>query len=363
MQLQTRETVAMRYQVAVGLAVILAVAFGACREPEPTPAPRAASIPEPGKAPAPPSGKALPSAESPAPELDPALASVIEDISARWSRVPALRARVELVSNLMAGPAQGGSIEGQGVYEYLKQGETGLYRAEITLRFKMPGMDDDAPAGAPPPLPVPSPGASVKLVHVFDGKEVYLQNTINTPAPGLSPAPQTTVVIRGTPEEMGAYQLPGSFGPNPLAHYLREGWTLRLMPETTCEDRPAYVIEAKAPPDAAGIAASGSQLVSFDKETGALMMLVHFAGTEEAAATTTFKSLEFDAVIDPAHFVYQAPDGSVVREAREVAGMFQAMGAPVPGAAPLMAGPPALPASPTPPPQPPAAPASGESGA
>lgn len=345
----------MRHLTALGLVIVSAVVFGACTEsktapPAPVSGPPGAPEAASRAAETPPPVEEAPAAPvvSPAPESDPALTAAIDDINARWAQVAALRAKVELSSNLMMGPVRNGRIEGQGVYEYQKSGEIGLYCAEIVLRFKTDGETAAEASTEAAPVPQMPAGASIKLLHVFDGKDVYLQNTVAVPIPGISEPPVTTIVIRGTPEEMGAFQLPGSFGPNPLEQYQKDGWALHLLPESTIDNRPVYVIEARAPEDASGLTAPGRQLAHFDRASGTLVKLVHYAEADEPAATTEFKGLEFNAVIDQTHFTYEAPPGVVVREAKEIAQMFQGLGAPIPGRAPPY--PPSMAPPPSPPP-------------
>jgi len=263
---------------------------------------------------------------------DPALMAAIEDINARWARVKTLRARLETTTTMMASPDQGGTVTARGVYEYEQSGEFGLYRAEMAVHFE-PLDAQAADADATPSAPQRPGMPAMKLLHVYNGQHVYLQTSMSVPAPDMPEGAVNHSVIRGAPEDMGALQLPGAAGSNLLARYQKDDWMLRLLPDAIVEDRPVYVIEATAPPEVAGLQAMpafspggggmpGVQHLHFDKDTGVLVKTVHYAAPEQPAATTILTGLEYNAVIDPAHFVYDPPEGVAVRDAKEIMGMF-----------------------------------------
>jgi outer membrane lipoprotein-sorting protein len=211
------------------------------------------------------------------------LATVERDIIKKWQQHRSLKAKV---TQAEAAEAKGSKAaqHGEGTYEFLRKGEAVLFREEIESAW-------DVKAGGR------KMRFRISLLTICDGKYQY----------ALSERVGLKSAFKTKPDPLSGAD------PEALFEALRAENHLKLLEETTVDDRPAYVIEAR-PKGKQADRSHAATLYYFSKKHGVLLKQEVRSPEGDAVQTKTYSELEFDVKIDPKRFKFQAPEGVAVQD-------------------------------------------------
>jgi outer membrane lipoprotein-sorting protein len=217
------------------------------------------------------------------------LASVEQKINEAWNKVQSYTATLEF-EGAMTKAFMTMTTKGTGPFEFMKVDGKSRYRSEIVNKVDMA-------------IPLPDSMATQNVLTVFDGDLVYSEMKIMGQTKVIKRKPDSPTVRSAESGES-------------LFANLRKKGELRLLPDETVDNLPAYVIELK--PNAESQKDSPIQTSAahyyIAKDTGILLQLVALDTSNNPITTVHYSNIKLNPKIDPARFTYTPPSGVKVEE-------------------------------------------------
>ena len=105
--------------------------------------------------------------------------------------------------------------------------------------------------------------------------------------------------------------------PKALFEFLRKSHDVKLMPEQTIDDRKTYVIEAS--PKAGAVIPQRKTIYHFRQDIGLMVKVVAHDDAGKPMTTMTYSDIKLNLDINPARFVFKAPEGVQVLDLSAIA--------------------------------------------
>ncbi len=196
-------------------------------------------------------------------------------IQAAWDQHKSFTCRHTMWSHRVEGEVTM-SGEGEGSVEVLRKGETVLYRIEMKTSFTRSTEADEITMGLTATIIVDD--EREYLVQDFDGPVRYVIIPIN---PRVVP------------------------GPKAVFEVLRENADLKVLPEETVADQPAFVVEGTR--RSVGSDQTTKIVAYFAKDTGVLLKQVNFGIDGAPMERREYLDYKFNVDLDPQRFVFAPP--------------------------------------------------------
>ncbi len=201
-----------------------------------------------------------------------------KSLKSKWMKYKSMTADMKLEGTM---PQGAGKMEGTGTIEYLRQGDKPLSRVEMKNTVSY-GAGDQAMK------------MEQNMTMIVDGEYAY---TIMD-GMGQKMAMKMDIDPKMTSD------------PGLMFSELRKEHDLAIKPDEEVSGRATHVVEATAKE---GTSPQFTKIVVyFDKETGFLLKNVSQDATGEMTQTMTYSNIKIDPKIDPARFVFKAPEGVTV---------------------------------------------------
>jgi hypothetical protein len=210
-----------------------------------------------------------------------ALADAEKEIRAAWDALAQFSAQVSVDAAIPVGENRM-QLSGKGTVAYLKDGEQGKYRQDVTIQ-----------------LPEPQ---SIEMTssQLFDGSDLYLMNNV---------AGQPTNIK----DEDGVDPLSPPPGGGPLLDAIKAVATLTREEDTTVDGRRAFVLVGTPSGTAAETAGFSRIVLTVDAATGARVKAEYYERGNVLTVSVTLTKLDVQTAVDAAQFT--APESSVPRAA------------------------------------------------
>ena len=221
--------------------------------------------------------------ETPKPAVDAKLVAAEKKLIALWNKHKSVTATMTM-DGKMEQFGQPVVVKGNGAYEMQKGDDKEKIHFEVTANMTM-GEGDSAMK------------MKTTVLIISDGEFAY------TLAERMGQWQATK-----TKSEM--VQIPPVGGEKAFAA-LREGNTLKLLPDAKLDGKDTYVVEASPTVKSPNMQMK-NMILNYDKKSGILLKTVVNNNEGKPMQTITFSDIKLDQKIDPDRFVFKAPEGVTV---------------------------------------------------
>ena len=207
------------------------------------------------------------------------LEEVEKKILARWETYQSFTAKISTqIQQELAG--RKASSNGSGTVEFLRRGDDGLFRIELTNHAEVEVSGQKTVANQ-------------TVMTVFDGQFVYTLTT------GMG----RPIATKSKPDAAAAVVLGKGYFKN-----LRSGNDVKLLPAEELDGHTAHVIEAR-PKKPSGAMPIARSLHYFRKDNGVLVKVEARDQSDKTVQTTTYSAIRLNPAIDEKRFDFKVPAG------------------------------------------------------
>ena len=203
------------------------------------------------------------------------LESVEKKIVGNWTKLTSMSAKT---TTKMAHP--GMSMKSEGTLEYLRHDGKELFRLEMKVDQEIGGQKRQG-----------------TISSIADGKSVY----------NVTDMMGQTMAFKQSGDSFQNFP-----GGRQMFDSLKKKSTLQLLPDEKVGDQVTYVIEVK--PKESSSSPMAKMKLFFAKDTGMVVKMMAFDGSEQPTMTTTYHDVKLNPKISPDRFVFKAPEGVQVMD-------------------------------------------------